>query len=168
MTIAGTLYEALQFRGRWTIFNNSTLPLSIGGYDFPIEPQIAIRGRKNIIITDVNGGIGSVKEFTGLRDYIITVSAILQASDELQFWYQQFSDFISLWSKDEALEIVNKKTSALEIYSVVVKSFDMPPLVAATTQRFTLNLLSDVEVDLDQELAYADAAHVRGAMGGTL
>lgn len=97
-------------------------------FKLPNEPIISISGGNDIITTVLNRGKkrGSVKEYSNLQDYEVTIRGIAYNEDADDFpeaILQQMRQYVE---RGQAVEISNALCRVLNINLVCIESFDLP------------------------------------------
>lgn len=124
-------------------------PLIIGGYKFPIEPLVEVKGGKRLVKTEVPGRDGTVKELVGQEDYTISVNVILQGI-ERGTTLAELSGLVAIWEREESLLCICPKTALYGIDFVVFESISHPETEGMeATERLTLTFLSDQAMDFE-------------------
>lgn len=119
-----------------------------------LDPIVEIARQKNIVITDIQGGDGTVKEFISGGDYAVTIKGVL-ASDPMQGQYarryptrevQALQELIDL---NEPLPVSGRLFKLFGIQNLVIRDHSWPPLPGFTNlQAYELRCLSDKPIEL--------------------
>jgi hypothetical protein len=119
-----------------------------------LDPIVEIARQKNIVVTDIQGGDGTVKEFISTGDYAVTIRGIL-ASDPMDGQHarryptrevQALQEIIDL---NEAVPVSGRLFKLFGIRNLVVRDHNWPPLPGFTNlQAYELRCLSDKPIEL--------------------
>lgn len=97
-------------------------------FKLPNEPIVSISGGNDIITTVLNRGKkrGTVKEYSNLQDYEITIRGIAYNEDADDFPEKILQQLRQHVEVGEAIEINNALCRVLNINLVCIESFDLP------------------------------------------
>ena len=97
-------------------------------YKLPNEPLVSISGGNDIITTVLNRGKkrGTVKEYSNLQDYEITIRGISYNEVEDDFPEQILQEIRRFTERGQAVEINNTLCRVLNISLVCIETFDRP------------------------------------------
>jgi hypothetical protein len=119
-----------------------------------LDPIVEIGRQKNILMTDLQGGDGSVKEFISKGDYAVTIRGIL-ASDPMDGQHarryptrevQALQEIIEL---DEDIPVSGRLFKLFGIKNLVIRDHSWPPLPGFTNlQAYELRCVSDKPIEL--------------------
>ncbi|MBE7439128.1 MAG: hypothetical protein HS115_11775 [Spirochaetales bacterium] len=122
----------------------------------PSGTAIGVSGEKRITRTEVAGLKGTVKESAGFQDWQISISGTFVAPGYrlgvpgIPSIIQQVRQLNALFRRESELTVTNSKLNALQISSVIMTRLDLPDAPSAYMQPFSINLESDIALDLDQ------------------
>lgn len=134
---------------------------NVSEFEFPSGTRISLRQEKNIVITNVVGMKGSVKELTGMDDWNITIEFNIYASTYgagllaapenplVKTMIQKMKELKKVWEEKESLYLTHFMLNALGIKNIVMKSFQIPDAPFQYKQNITIVALSDEEYDLE-------------------
>lgn len=133
-----------------SIKKQSISPLTIDGYQFPIEPLVSVRGRnviaENLIAKNKEAGI--VAEFwqtdsyeVEIRGRLINEDAFSQAGDDIQA-------IVNKCTLHKKLEVNSPFLTFFGIQYIVVKDWDFPFSPGENNQDFTIKGISIKPFDL--------------------
>ena len=153
--ILGQIADTLTFSGGQSpalpgipnIAGEQLYPLKIGEYEFKEECLIQVKGSKELVLTKIPGGNGTVKELTSREDYEINIAGRLVHKTNSEM-LDELKDLIGLYNTEESLRVICPYTDSFGIKEVVIKNFD--PIIKRGYQSvlwFTLNCLSDNAVN---------------------
>lgn len=132
-------------------------------FEFPSGSKISLRQEKNIVITNVAGMKGSVKELTGFDDWNITIefniyasvygAGLLAAPENplVKTMIQKLKEVKKVWEETETLYLTHFMLNAMGIKNVVMKSLQIPDAPYQYKQNIIMVALSDEEYDLDND-----------------
>jgi len=119
-----------------------------------LDPIVEIARQKNIIMTDIQGGDGTVKEFISKGDYAVTIRGIL-ASDPMAGDYarryptrevQALQEVLEL---DEDIPVSGRLFKLFGIRNLVIRDHSWPPLPGFTNlQAYELRCVSNKPIEL--------------------
>lgn len=159
--ILDLLGDAITFAGGTSIPNPLKLikkeiyPLEIGGYKFTFGALIQVKGHKNIVVTEIPGGRGTVKELVSVADYEITITGKIVCKTNTALM-DEIENLVALWDKDESLDVISPYTEKFGIKKIVIQNFD--PMIRDGYQSvlwFTFSGLSDNEIAKKKEIKQA-------------
>ncbi len=133
-----------------SIKKQSISPLTIDGYQFPIEPMVSIRGR-NVIAENLiakNKDAGTVAEFWQTDSYEIEIKGRLIGEDvgnQVDDDIQKIANKCTLHKK---LEVNCPFLTFFGIQYIVVKDFDFPFTAGENNQEYTIKAISIKPFDL--------------------
>jgi hypothetical protein len=109
---------------------------------------ISVSQSKKIVVTNIAGNDGSIKEFIGLGDFEINITGRLTGN----YGQSPRTDFINLTNllkSNRNLAVACPYLTDLGISEIIVTSFDLPQNVGEfSTQYFTINAISDFSPEL--------------------
>ncbi len=109
---------------------------------------ITVSQSKNIITTAIQGRDGTVKEYIGMGDYIITIQGIITAENG-RYPIDEVRDLKQMLDAPIAVEVVSWYLQNLDIANIVIKDYDIPQQEGGYSfQRFTINALSDTPQEI--------------------
>ena len=128
---------------------------------------IEVSQSKNVVTTSLAGRDGTVKEYIGLGDYAITLTGVLNGENEGNMETEAFNStikdignfypFVDASRLKTILEVPDPILLSSEFLSIwgitdcVVMNFNVPQVAGNhDTQLFTINLLSDNQIDLNE------------------
>lgn len=141
------LYEQ-DFRGVWC-FMPVYLRHKKEMYELP-NAIMSIRGRKNIVETELVGRKGSVKELINIGDYDISITAFIQSSDGT-YPADEIARIRELYNINESIEIISVLTDLVldEGDRVVITDIDYPSTPGIEDgQAIRIECKSDKEFEL--------------------
>ena len=126
------------------------VPVVVNGYKFPVGTSVDVMGNKKIAKTEIPGHKGTIKQFTGMDDYQITVNIVSNHLNHLTAKLE-LKKIISLWEKtDEPLFMVCPKTAMYGINRVVFESISHPTVAGFPGMEIlTLNFISDTLYEIE-------------------
>ena len=133
-----------------SINKQSISPLSIDGYQLPIEPKISVRGR-NVIAENLiakNKDAGVVAEFWQTDSYEVEIKGTLigeDASNQADADIQAIANKCTLHKK---LEVNSPFLTFFGIQYIVVKDWDFPFTDGENNQDYTIKGISIKPFDL--------------------
>lgn len=135
-----------------SLLRRSVYPIKIGDVDLPGNTMIQVKGRKNIVVTEIPGGDGTVKEQVAHPDYEITIEGAYGERNNKTV-LRQLDLLVALWNKKEALPIVCTYTEKFRIQKIVITNFE-PALRKGfeSTIWFKIDALSDNSTFSDKEV----------------
>lgn len=109
---------------------------------------ITVSQSKRIIITDIQGRDGSVKEYIGMDDYQVTINGILTGGNG-RYPIEDVSILKEICKAPISLQVISRHLQNLDIFNIVIKDFvfDQEP-GGYSQQVFSLFCLSDIPVEL--------------------
>lgn len=109
---------------------------------------ITVSQSKNIIVTQIQGRNGTVKEYIGMGDYEVTINGII-AGPNGHYPIDEVHALKQMLDAPVAIPVTSWYLQNLDIYSLVVKdyAFDQEP-GGYSKQNFTINCISDLPVEL--------------------
>lgn len=117
--------------------------------DFTLETVlITINQQKNIVKTQIQGRKGTVKEYIGLGDWVITINAIIPGTNGAfpKFEMEQLKIIAGC---PKAIAITSWYLQMFDINSIVVENFDTAQEGGMySTPAFTMGCVSDEDVNL--------------------
>ena len=127
-------------------------PLRIGEYELKEECLMQITGSKNLVLTTIPGGNGTVKELVSQPDYELNIAGRLVHKTNSEM-LTELENLITLFNSEEALAIDCPYTKSFGISKIAIKDFS--PVIKRGYRSvcwFTINALSDNQIDREQEL----------------
>ncbi|TAL31591.1 MAG: hypothetical protein EPN93_17500 [Spirochaetes bacterium] len=163
----GALTDLLTYNGGQVahLFVSDVYPLKIGDYQFPVECIVQVKGAKNIVITEVPGGNGTVKELVGFPDYEVTIAGQLIGKTNKEL-LAEMKNLVNLWNNAQSLPIICKYTETFGIKRVCLKDFT--PTVRQGFESilwFTIDAISDNEIELKTEIKQNMRSTLRKLLG---
>lgn len=119
-----------------------------------LDPIVEIARQKNIVLTDIQGGDGTVKEFISKGDYAVTIKGILasdptRGDEARRYPTREMQALQQVLDLDEALPVSGRLFKLLGIRNLVVRDYSWPPLPGFTNlQAYELRCLSDKPIEL--------------------
>lgn len=108
---------------------------------------ITVSQNKRIVITEIQGRDGSVKEYIGLDDYVVNIQGAINGSYNT-YPITQTKELKKALSSPNALSFASWWLQNLDINTVVIQSFEFPQTMGEySTQYFTIQSLSDKDVE---------------------
>lgn len=117
--------------------------------DIELESVLISASRANIVVkTQVQGQIGTVKEYIGKDDWYITVSGRLTANVN----EKPTDDMINLLKMLECpvvIDVVSEWLQNLGVHSLVVENYELPQMAGGESfQDFTIQFTSDTPIEI--------------------
>lgn len=98
---------------------------------------------KNIVITQIQGRDGTVKEEIGLGDYIITINGIITGGNG-HYPIDEVREFKKMLNANKTLEVVSTYLQNLDVTNLVIKDYEFAQEYGGYSyQRFSITALSD-------------------------
>jgi hypothetical protein len=103
---------------------------------------------KRIILTEIQGRDGTVKEYIGLDDYNVSIDGILTGPNG-HYPIEEVAIIREICKAPIPIQVVSRYLQNLDIFNLVIKdfSFDQEP-GGYSKQNFSLQCLSDTPVEL--------------------
>ena len=162
--------DAITFSGGMSIPNplpsRKVYPLEIGGYNFVYGALIQVKGHKNIVVTEIPGGRGTIKELVSVPDYEITITGKLYCKNNALL-LSELENLVALWDKDESLDIICPYTDLFGIKKIAIQNFN--PIIKDGFQSvlwYTMSGLSDNEITRKKEIKQARFAKLKALITG--
>lgn len=153
ITYLGTpIFSSLIF-GAVKVLDNPDTPAA----EAEIIPQIdlitvllSINKRKNVVMTEVQGRVGTVKEYISDGDYQIRVSGALVEPTGISAPRNEAILLDRHLSLGQSLEVSGKFLDLFNINSVVILDYDIAEIIGMRGQfNFTINMISDTPIELE-------------------
>ena len=123
--------------------------MELDEFKCPLDTKVSVSQERIISNTKVNGLRGTVKETSGLNDWSIDIEFLFIDSDVKEV-YKQIDKLKSIWNKQEAIEITNKKLGKLGITHCVLTRLEFPNEDRLFELPVRITALSD-DIDYDPE-----------------
>lgn len=109
---------------------------------------INVSQTKNIVTTPIQGRNGTVKEYISDGDYQIEITGTI-SSDTNNYPETDVNELVQILRAPVAINIISEFLNWFDIHSVVVTDYSFPQTEGVrNVQEFSINLLSDVPVEL--------------------
>lgn len=118
-----------------------------------------VKQMKNIVKTPIQGRSGTVKEFIGNGDYIISIRGVISGAKDRyplngntvnNANVNSVNSLIAMGNAPMELSVNSWYLSMLGIYKIVIESFDMPQREGSySTQFFEIEAVSDTDFIVD-------------------
>lgn len=104
--------------------------------------------QKNIIVTPIQGGDGTVKEYISDKDYLITVRGVLTGGNQI-FPRDAWRDLIEVVKAKAPIQVNSWYLNDLDIFNLVITDYEFPQDMGTNSQQpFIFSALSDVPIEL--------------------
>lgn len=114
---------------------------------------ISVTQNKVIIKTEIAGRNGTVKEYIGLSDYLVTINGIITGENGVRP-RQAIADFVKMLVAPIPIKVASQYLQDMGIDSLCIETYDLPQDEGGYNyQTFQLNCISD----LPEEIRIADA-----------
>lgn len=135
----------------FSLLTRSVYPIKIGDVKMPGNTMIQVKGRKNIVVTEIPGGDGTVKEQVSHPDYEVTIEGVYTEKNNKTV-LRQLDLLVALWNKKESIPIVCPYTEKFNIKRIVITNIE-PTLRKGfqSTIWFKIDALSDNSTYLELE-----------------
>ncbi len=137
------------------IFANVVLSDPESGLSLAIDQILCeVKTKKNIVVTEVEGLDGTVKEFIANGDFVVTMVGGIFSIDANAFPLDDVNTLARLLEVNKALDVSSDFLSIFKIYHLVIMDYRMPQKPGRqNSQYFEIKALSDlpVQLKLDQE-----------------
>lgn len=135
--------------GNTSINKQSISPLKLGGWQFPIEPKISVRGSNALAINLIakNKDVGPVVEFWQQEALEIRIEGRLIGLDKTKMVDDDIQKIHSL-TKSFKLECSCPFLSLYGVEYVVIKDYDFPNTPGENNQDFVINAIQIKPFDL--------------------
>lgn len=119
-------------------------------WTLPVEPLVAARGRKNIILSNVlkKKRQGTVKELWNIDDYEISIFGSLYSNQTGVYPSEQVARLKKILEAEDVISIQSQLTDALGIRYVVFLDWEFPEGRGAEWQDYRIRAVSDVDHEL--------------------
>ena len=105
--------------------------------------------KKNIVMTPVQGKIGSFKEYISDGDFEVSISGRLTQKDMYKYPRDLMNKLINICKVQDSISVVSRFLQRFSIYNIVIESYDLPQTEGShTIQEFQLRCISDEPVEL--------------------
>jgi hypothetical protein len=136
-----------------TVFWNGESPLVIDGVALPLATLVTFKLIRKIILTEVQGRDGTVKETSNLGDYEITIQGMATAHEISQqgfptLWQDTFRSLMQ--KSSQSLEVKNDILNTENVRYIVLKSYDFKTFEGVNDSfGFQMEALSDDNIELE-------------------
>lgn len=117
----------------------------------PVTTMISPVQNKMIVVTDLQGGLGSVKEITGMKDWELSFDGVIIKERDHPQGYSKENDMMqimSMWNQlADSIEVGCPLLSALGIRKITITGMDFKPVRGSENIAFSFKALSD---DIDE------------------
>ncbi|MBN8220685.1 MAG: hypothetical protein J0L53_07155 [Spirochaetes bacterium] len=149
----------------FSLITRAVYPVKIGGLKFPKTTYISGKARKNIVITEIPGGNGTVKEQISHPDYEFTIEGIY-AEKNNKAVLQAFENLIFIWNERKSLPILCTLTDKIGVEKIALQGFEFGPEKGKPSViRFKFDVISDNSIDLKKELRDGTFSKLRKLIG---
>lgn len=109
---------------------------------------ITVNQSKNIVLTDIQGRDGTVKEYIGMGDYAITINGII-AGPNGHYPKDEVKDLKRMLDANIAVSVVSWYLQNLDVSSIVIKDYEIPQTQGGYSyQNFSVSALSDTPTEI--------------------
>lgn len=108
-----------------------------------VEPSSS----KKIVMTDLQGRDGSVKEFINNGDYSVTVSGIM-CNRRIGYPIEQVEVFKNFMHQKQSLSVVHELLNLLGIHQVVITDWKLPKTPFINCQPYEFTCIQDTPIEL--------------------
>lgn len=148
-SVLGTpVWDTFQLRvpGKALAYTGDTDPWTL---QLPDATLIEFTRAKRIVMTQVQGRDGSIKELVGMDDWTITVKSVAMNYEVLDYPHAYIDRLLAFLEHPGALEVISPHFNDKGIYSVVVESFRLPQVEGYPSMApIELQLRSDTATEL--------------------
>lgn len=138
------IYDVIRFKGG-TVPGTDEIFESLDLLDFPL---IQVSRQKNILETVVVGKSGTVKELISNGDHSVQIRGVLVEHDSEKLPLEKVQRLKRICDLPVALEVESLVLNTLGIDSLVIQSYDFPPLEGfVNVQPYVLSCVSDEPVE---------------------
>ncbi len=119
-------------------------------YMDPIDTALfTVRQNKNVVVTNINGRDGSIKEYVGMSDYNINIKGVICGRNG-HYPKELVQDLITFCKYGQSLGIVSMYLNDIfGIQEVLITNFDLPQMEGGYSyQKFEIDCLSDKPVEI--------------------
>lgn len=149
----------------FSLLTRAVYPIKLGGLKLPSTTYISAKARKNIVITDIPGGNGTVKEQISHPDYEITMDGeygFKNNKTALMF----LDNLIAIWNRKYSIPIICPYTEKLGVKQVALQEFEAyPKKKFPSVIVYKYQAVSDNSIDLKTELKNGFVASMRKLIG---
>lgn len=126
-------------------------PLTIDGWEFPVEPLVTVTASKVVVTTQMSEGVGPVVEEVADEGYTVVIRGVLINEDNDDYPYDQVARINNLRTKLGGLAVQNKiLNKCYGIDKIVIKSISVPGEEGSQSmQSYTITAVSDRDVQLE-------------------
>ena len=126
-----------------------------GGYEliehtFPIDLALfSVNQTKNLVMTNVNGRDGTIKEYIGLGDYQINVKGVINGANGV-YPQADVDNLMKFLIYDQSIPISSPYLNDIfGVTEIVVKDYELPQTEGGQSfQKFEINLASEKPVEI--------------------
>ncbi|KAA2242800.1 hypothetical protein F0L74_09740 [Chitinophaga agrisoli] len=109
---------------------------------------VTVAQSKKIIVTDIQGRDGTVKEYIGMGDYEVTINGIITGSNQ-HYPIDETHALKQMLDAPVPLVAVSWYLQNLDVYNLVVRDYAFAQEPGGySRQLFTINCLSDTPIEL--------------------
>lgn len=109
---------------------------------------ITVNQSKNIVLTDIQGRDGTVKEYIGMGDYSITINGIITGPNG-HYPKDEVKDLKRMLDANIAVSVVSWYLQNLDVSSIVIKDYEIPQTQGGYSyQNFSVSALSDTPTEI--------------------
>lgn len=109
---------------------------------------MTVNQSKNIVTTAIQGRDGTVKEYIGMGDYVITINGIITGANG-HYPVDEVRELKKMLDAPIAIDVVSWYLQNLDISTIVIKDYDIPQVEGGYSyQRFSINALSDTPQEI--------------------
>lgn len=149
----------------FSLITRAVYPIKIGGLKLPKTTFISCKARKNIVITEIPGGNGTVKEQISHPDYEFTIEGIY-AEKNNKAVLQALDNLAALWVRKYSLPILCPLTERLTVKQVALQNFEIGPKKGfPSVIQFKFDAISDNSIDLKKEIRNGTFDKLRKLVG---
>jgi hypothetical protein len=109
---------------------------------------ITVNQSKNITKTDIQGRDGTVKEYIGMGDYVITINGIITGNNG-HYPIDEVKDLKKMLDANIAISVVSWYLQNLDVSLIVITDFEIPQEMGGYSyQKFSISALSDTPQEI--------------------
>ncbi len=149
----------------FSLLTRAVYPIKLGGLKLPPTTYISAKARKNIVITDIPGGNGTVKEQISHPDYEITMEGVY-AEKNNKAALMTIDNLTALWNRKYSIPIVCPYTEKLGVKQIALQEFEAAPKKGfPSVITFKISAISDNSINLKTELKNGTFSTLRKLIG---
>ena len=149
----------------FNLLTRAVYPIKLGGLVLPRTTYMSVKARKNIIITDIPGGNGTVKEQVSHPDYEITMEGIY-AEKNNKAVLMTLENLVATWNRKYSIPIICPLTERIGVREVALQNFDFSPKPKyPSVIQFKFEAISDGGANMKQQIRNGAFATLRKLIG---